>query len=119
MSPLFREIQRAVLSDLAEGWTLVVNLGLFDFITAAFYRSLLGIRERIQARRSRLVLCGLSPRHQEIFDLFQGPLVFTIVSTEAEACRGRPQVAGRPGDRPKANSACPRLPDVILVESGR
>ena len=94
-SPLFREIQGAALSDLAEGWTLVINMGLIDPINAAFYRCLLGIRERVQARRCRLVLCGLSPRHQEIFDLFRGPWLFTIVSTEAEACRA---VRRRPGD---------------------
>jgi anti-anti-sigma regulatory factor len=86
-SPLFREIQGAVLSDLTEGWTLVVNLGLIDPINAAFYRCLLGIRERVQARRCRLVLCGLSPQLREVFDLFRGPWLFTIVNTEAEACR--------------------------------
>jgi anti-anti-sigma regulatory factor len=108
-SPLFQEIQGAVLSDLPAGWTLVVNLGLIDPINAAFYRCLLAIRERVRARRGRLVLCGLSPRHQEIFDLFRGPRVFTIVSTEAEACRESPQVAGRPGERPKANGTRGRL----------
>jgi anti-anti-sigma regulatory factor len=86
-SPLFREIQDTVLAGLPEGWTLIVNLGLIDPINAAFYRCLLDIRQAVQARRGRVVLCGLSPRHQEIFDLFRGPLVFTIVRTEAEACR--------------------------------
>jgi anti-anti-sigma regulatory factor len=102
-SLLFQEIQGAVLSDLAEGSTLVVNLGLIDPINAAFYRCLLGIREHVQARRGRLVLCGLSPRHQEIFDLFRGPWVFTIVSTEVEVCRRLRPVAGRPGNGPKAD----------------
>jgi anti-anti-sigma regulatory factor len=102
-SLLFQEIQGAVLSDLPEGSTLVVNLGLVDFINAAFYRCLLGIRERVQARRGRLVLCGLTPLHREIFDLFRGPCVFSIVRTEAEACRRRSPMAGRPGDQPKPN----------------
>jgi anti-anti-sigma regulatory factor len=101
-SPLFREIQIAVLSDLAKGSTLVVNLGLIDLINAAFYRCLLGIRERLLARGCELVLCGLTPLHQEIFDLFRGPWVFTIVGTEAEACRVRSRVAGRTGDPPNA-----------------
>jgi len=86
-SLLFREIQGAVLSDLPKGWTLVVNLGLVDAISAAFYRCLLYIRKCVQARQGRLVLCGLTPLHQEIFDLFRGPEVFTIVGTEAEARR--------------------------------
>jgi anti-anti-sigma regulatory factor len=86
-SPLFREIQDAVLSDLPKGWTLVVNLGLIDAVTAAFYRCLLDVRKCVQARGARLVLCGLSPWNQEIVDLFRGPRLFTIVRTEAEAGR--------------------------------
>jgi anti-anti-sigma regulatory factor len=107
-SLLYREIHGSVLSDLPEGSTLVVNLGLVDLINAAFYRCLLGIRERVQARRGRLVLCGLTPLHQEIFDLFRGPWVFTIVNTEAEACRRCSHVAGRPGDRSNTEGVRPR-----------
>src|SRR5262249_47332689 len=108
-SPLFREIEAAVLSDLPVGSTRVVNLGLIDLVNAAFYRCLLTIRERVKARCGRLVLCGLSPRVQEIFDLFRGPWVFTIVGTEAEACRRRSQQAGRPGDKLKANQTRRRV----------
>jgi hypothetical protein len=86
-SPLFHEIQDAVLSDLPRDWTLVVNLGLVDPINAAFYRCLLHIRKCLQVRHGRLVLCGLTPWHQEIFELFRGPELFTIVCSEAEACR--------------------------------
>jgi anti-anti-sigma regulatory factor len=86
-SPLFREIQDAVLSDLPKGWTLVVNLGLIDTINAAFYRCLLYVRKSVQARHGRLVLCCLTPWHQEIFELFRGPELFTIVCSEAEARR--------------------------------
>jgi anti-anti-sigma regulatory factor len=86
-SALFREIQDTALSNLAEGSTLVVNMGLIDPINAAFYRCLLLIRERVQARHGRMVLCGLSAQHREIFDLFRGPLLFTIVRTEVEAHR--------------------------------
>jgi anti-anti-sigma regulatory factor len=86
-SPLFREIQGAALSDLPEGWTLVINLGLIDLIGAAFYGCLLAIRKHLQTHREWLILCGLSPRHQEVFHLFRGPELFTIVSTEDEARR--------------------------------
>lgn len=86
-SPLFREIHDAVLGDLPQGWTLVVNLGLVDTVNAAFYRCLLQVRKCVQARRGRVVLCGLTPCHQEIFELFRGPEVFTIVASERQACR--------------------------------
>jgi hypothetical protein len=87
MSPLFREVEDTVLSGLPRGWTLVINLGLIDAINAAFYRCLLYIRKCVQACGGRLVLCGLTQWHEEVFDLFRGPEVFTIVSTEAEARR--------------------------------
>jgi anti-anti-sigma regulatory factor len=90
-SPLFREVHRAVLSDLPNGWTLVINLGLIDSINAAFYRCLLHIRKCVQARRGRLVLCGLTAWHKEVFELFRGPELFTIVSTEARARRDVPR----------------------------
>ncbi len=110
-SLLFQEVRGTALADLAEGWTLVVNLGLIDAITAAFYRCLLGIRESVEARGARLVLCGLNPHHQEIFELFQGPRVFTIVRGEAEACRAvllsrrtrKPAALLRVHPRPSAN----------------
>jgi anti-anti-sigma regulatory factor len=86
-SPLFQEIQDAVLADLPKGWTLVVNLALIDPINAAFYRCLLYMRKCVQARHGRLLLCGLTPWHQEIFELFRGPELFTIVGSEAEARR--------------------------------
>jgi anti-anti-sigma regulatory factor len=88
-SPLFREIHDAALSDLPPGWTLVVNLGLVDLLNAAFYRCLLDIRKYVRARHGRLVLCGLTPWHQEILELFRGPELFAIARTEAEACRDR------------------------------
>jgi anti-anti-sigma regulatory factor len=90
-SPLFREVEHAVLTDLPPGWTLVVNLALVDAIGAALYRCLLHIRKCVHERGARLVLCGLTAWHWEIFELFRGPEVFTIVATEADAirqCRG-------------------------------
>ena len=86
-SALFREIQDTALSKRADGSVLIVNMGLVDPINAAFYRCLLCIRERVQASHGQLVLCGLSPQHQEIFDLFRGPQIFTIARTEADALR--------------------------------
>jgi anti-anti-sigma regulatory factor len=86
-SALFREVNDTVLSSLPKGWTLVINLGLVSPLNSAFYRCLLHIRKCVQARQGRLVLCGLTPRHQEVFDLFRGPELFTIVNTEAEARR--------------------------------
>jgi anti-anti-sigma regulatory factor len=119
-SPLFREIEHAALANLPADGTLVVNLGLVDLIGAAFYRCLLDIRRHLHARHGWLILCGLRPRHQEVFELFRGPEVFTIVSTEVEACRHvrdrqgymatlRCQNSGRPphygGDEPRILAA--------------
>jgi hypothetical protein len=106
MSPLVEEIQDAVLSDLPKGWTLVVNLGLVDTISAAFYRCLLYIRKCVQAQQGRLVLCGLTAWHQEVFELFRGPEVFTIVRSEAEACRDFWPLLSAPSSSPAATDGC-------------
>jgi anti-anti-sigma regulatory factor len=86
-SPLFREIKDIALTDLPRGWTLILNLSLIKFINAAFYRCLLLTRQVVRARHARLVLCGLSREHREIFELFQAFRLFTIVGTEGEAVR--------------------------------
>jgi anti-anti-sigma regulatory factor len=114
-SPLFREIQATALSTLADGSVLIVNLGLIDPINAAFYRCLLCLREHMHARHGQLVLCGLSPRHQEIFDLFRGPQIFTIARAEAEArhvARGwlsDPKWPWKEGDSPPLTSKTSRV----------
>ncbi len=86
-SPLFREIREMAVDDLPKGWTLVINLGLIEWLPAAFYRCLLQCRQLLLARSARLVLSGLSDEHMELFRLLQGHRVFTITSTEAEAIR--------------------------------
>jgi anti-anti-sigma regulatory factor len=86
-SPLFREVQHAVLSDLSRGCVLVVNLRVVELFPAALYRCLLLIRQSVLARQGRLVLCGLNPEREEIFSLFQASRLFTFVRTEADAVR--------------------------------
>src|SRR5262249_23266339 len=53
---LYRELQAAALADLSEGETMVLNFGLIDWFTSAFYRLLLKVREAVQARKAHLVL---------------------------------------------------------------
>jgi anti-anti-sigma regulatory factor len=86
-SPLFQEILQTAIAGLEPGWTLIANLGLVEPLNTAFYRSLLAVRDCLTAQHCQLVLCGLTPRHQELFELFQGSRVFTIAFTEADAGR--------------------------------
>jgi anti-anti-sigma regulatory factor len=107
--PLFREVRHSALSDLARGWALLVNLRLVEPFTAALYRCLLLIRQEVLARQSHLVLCGLSPEHEEIFQLFQAHRLFTIVRTEAEAIReaqAYPRALRTPKERPHGQTVC-------------
>jgi anti-anti-sigma regulatory factor len=85
--PLFREIQDIALADLPVGWTLVLNLRRINPINTAFYRCLLQIRHSVGSRQARLVLCGLSREHREVFELFQAFRLFAIVRTEVDAVR--------------------------------
>jgi anti-anti-sigma regulatory factor len=98
--PLFGEFRDAALSDLGEGQTLVLNLGLVEPFPTALYRLLLVARQLVLARKARLVLCRASPEHQELFQLFQAYRLFSVVRTEAEARREAPD--GDPGAGPAA-----------------
>src|SRR5262249_52698121 len=86
-TPLFREIEAVALTDLPAGWALVLNLNPLRPINTAFYRCLLQVRQLVHARPARLVLCGLTREHRDVFELFQAYRLFTVVRTEAEALR--------------------------------
>jgi len=83
--PLFQELNAAALTDLRAGETVVINFGLIDWFPTAFYRLLLKVREAVQARNARLLLCCFTPNVQECFDLMGGQRVFEIKDTEAKA----------------------------------
>jgi anti-anti-sigma regulatory factor len=84
---LFQELQQSVLTRLAAGDILVLNLGLVEPLGSTFYRYLLKVREATRERGAQLVLCRLSPEHIEIFELFSGFRIFQVASTEAQAVR--------------------------------
>jgi anti-anti-sigma regulatory factor len=86
-TPLFREIEDVALTDLPSGWTLVLNLSPLRPINTALYRCLLQVRQIVHARPARLILCGLTREHRDVFELFQAYRLFTIVRSEAEALR--------------------------------
>ena len=82
---LFREIDAAALADLPAGETVVINFGLIDWFPTAFYRLVLKVRETVQVRNARLLLCCLTPNPRECFDLMGGGKLFEIRATEANA----------------------------------
>jgi anti-anti-sigma regulatory factor len=94
---LFRELEAAALAGLAAGETVVINFGLIDWFPTAFYRLLLRVREVIQARNARLLLCCFTPNVQECFDLMGGGKCFEVRPTEASALSG----VGKPGEPPR------------------
>jgi anti-anti-sigma factor len=83
--PLFRELFNQALAGLQEGQAVILNLGLVEYFSAAFYRCLLKVREVVAARRAELLLCQLSPEHEEIFRLFRGFDLFHVTRTEGRA----------------------------------
>jgi hypothetical protein len=107
--PLFREVRDAALTDLAAGATLVLNLGLVGPFPAALYSCLLLVRRCLQARSARLMLCGLSEEHEELFRLLQGHRVFTVARTEAEAVRAAEASADTRGPAGRGRPRLPRL----------
>src|SRR5438874_13830865 len=84
-SELYRQLEGHILSRLAAGETVVLNLGLVEPFPTKFYRCLLKVREVVNQRRARLVLCRLSAEQREIFELFEAARLFQITPTEAQA----------------------------------
>jgi anti-anti-sigma regulatory factor len=98
---LYRELDAAALADLPEGEAVVINFGLIDWFPTAFYRLLLKVREAVQARNARLLLCCLTPNVRECFDLMGGGRLFEIRATEANAV----SAAEKQGEQPRGKGA--------------
>jgi anti-anti-sigma regulatory factor len=84
---LFQEMEARILGRLTAGDTLVLNLGLVERFPTALYRCLLKVREVVNQRSARLVLCRLSVELREIFELFKAFRLFHVTATEAQALR--------------------------------
>jgi anti-anti-sigma regulatory factor len=82
---LYRELDAAALEDLTAGDVIILNFGLIDPFPTAFYRLLLKVREVVQARSARLLLCCFTPNVRECFDVMGGGKKFEIRTTEATA----------------------------------
>ena len=81
---LFGELQSEVVSQLASGETMVLNLGLIDRFPTAFFRFLLELNREVQGRKARLLLCCLTPNVREAFDLMGGTKSFPGQLRETE-----------------------------------
>jgi anti-anti-sigma regulatory factor len=107
--PLYQELFERVLANVQEGQTVILNFGLVEPFPTAFYRCLLKVREVVAARHARLLLCRLSPEHEEIFRLFRGFDLFRVITTEGRALHeatARKEVARKksPGNGRKGES---------------
>jgi anti-anti-sigma regulatory factor len=104
VSPLYQELWRRVLARVQEGESVVLNFGLVEPFSTAFYRCLLKVREVLASRGARLVLCQLSAEHEEVFQLFKGFGIFRVVPTESravhESVQHRQVRRGEPGPVP-------------------
>ena len=94
--PLYLELFDRILADLQEGETLVLNLGLVESFPTAFYRCLLKVREHVRRCGANLILCRLSPEHEEIFRLFNSHKLFRVASTEGQAVYEAREARRRP-----------------------
>ena len=79
---LYQEIHAA---DVRAGGTLVLNFGLIDWFTSAFYALLLQLYRDARAKGTHLALCCLTPNVTEAFELMGGDKLFETYPTEARA----------------------------------
>lgn len=84
---LYQDLATAVLNRLAPGEAIILNFGLVHWFPTAFYQVLLQLREAIQQRQGRMLLCGFAPELQESVRLFKGDRVFEITHTEEQAVK--------------------------------
>jgi anti-anti-sigma regulatory factor len=84
-SILYRELHDGALAGLPSGGVLILNFGLVDAFSSAFYRLLLKARTDLKAKDGRLLLCGLSKFAHEAFSLMGGPKTFEVFSSESDA----------------------------------
>src|SRR5262249_33254731 len=106
--PLYQELFERALADRREDQTVILNFGLVEQFPTAFYRCLLRVREVVAARHARLLLCRLSPEHEELFRLLKGFDLFRVTTTEGralheatagkEVARKKPLGNGRKGE---------------------
>jgi len=83
---LYQEIRKgAVLSELTPDDSVVLNLGLVEWLPSMFFRLLMEMRAEIARRNARLFLCGLQPSVKEVFELMGGNRLFEIRTSEQRA----------------------------------
>jgi anti-anti-sigma factor len=84
---LFQELRDGVLTGMAPGDGLVLNLGGIEYFPSAFLHFLLKVRRSVSDRQGWLVLCHLQNEQREILELTRLLGFFNIASSEEEALR--------------------------------
>ena len=64
---------------------VLLNFRQIDFVTSTFINRLLVLRRSIQDARGRLLLCGLNPVIQEIFEINKLGNLFDVFRNEQDA----------------------------------
>jgi anti-anti-sigma regulatory factor len=82
---LYRELLDGAITGLPDGGALVLNFGLVDAFSSAFYRMLLRARADLKAKNGRLLLCGFTSLAHEAFTLMGGARTFEVFPTEPKA----------------------------------
>jgi anti-anti-sigma regulatory factor len=84
-STLYQELHAGAVAGLPEGGTLVLNFGLVDVFSSAFYRLLLRARHDLKDKEGRVLICGLTRLANEAFTIMGGPRTFEVFATEEQA----------------------------------
>ena len=87
---LFQELRDRVLTGMAPGEGLVLNLGGIEYFSSAFLHFLLRLKRCVRERQGWLVLCHLRKEQREILELTRLLGFFNVAGNEEEAlCQGR------------------------------
>ncbi len=101
---LYQELHDRVLTGLAPGEGLVLNLGGIEYFPSAFLHFLLKVRRSVRDRQGWLVLCQLRKDQREILRLTRLDGLFTIAANEEDALRQARIGPNLPNARPPAHA---------------
>lgn len=79
---LYKQLDKEILEPMQMGETVILNLGLVEYVTSRVYTLFLMLRSEIIQRGGRLILCNLNDRIEELLGILGGDRLFEFCKTE-------------------------------------
>ena len=81
-SSLYNDLHENVVVNLTEGDVLVLNCGLIEQFGSPYFSLIVTVRDELEDRNARMILCCVPDLMQECLEILQGDRKFETVDTE-------------------------------------